>query len=95
MRKLLLLIKPALFGMILSAGQCQKSPRNETESNTAAKDSLSNAQLNPGDSLTVYNDTSVQKSVGTDTIKPIRIEHGSDNAAKLDSIKKAKRKGKH
>ncbi len=86
MRRSLSLIKPILLGVILATGHCPKSGAKEAVSN-AIEDSLSNAQMNmTKDSLT---------HVGTDTTLPIRIEHGSDNPAKLDSIKNAKGKKKN
>ncbi len=96
MRKSLLLINPLLVGLILSISHCPKSGVNGVESNANTRDSLSNAQMNmTRDSLTAYNDSSMVKHVGRDSTGPIRIEHGSDNPAKLDSIKNAKRKKKN
>lgn len=96
MRKSLLLINPLLIGIILSIGHCPKSAVNETEKGTESKDSLSNAPISSvNDSIPMYNDSAAIKHVGRDTTKPIRIEHGSDNQAKLDSIKNAKKKRKN
>ncbi|MBK9982805.1 MAG: hypothetical protein IPP15_10355 [Saprospiraceae bacterium] len=86
MRRSLLLIKPILLGTILSISHCPKSGAKEAESN-ATKDSLMNAQLNRTKDSLLH--------VGADTTRPIRIEHGSDNPAKLDSIKNAKGKKKN
>ncbi len=96
MRKSLLLINPLLIGFILSIGHCPKSGGNGAESDADTRDSLSNAQMNmTRDSLTAYNDTSKVKHVGRDSSGAVRIEHGSENQAKLDSIKNAKTKKKN
>ncbi|MEP6794506.1 MAG: hypothetical protein ABJB16_09295, partial [Saprospiraceae bacterium] len=80
----------------LSISHCPKSGVNGAESNGDTRDSLSNAQMNmTRDSLTAYNDSSMVKHVGRDSTTPTRIEHGSDNPAKLDSIKNAKGKKKN
>jgi hypothetical protein len=94
MRKSLLLINPILFGLILSIGHCSKPAANGVESNTS--DSLSRVQMSMAkDSIAASNDTSMVHHVGKDSTGTIRIEHGSDNPAKLDSIKNAKRKKKN
>ena len=96
MRKSLLLINPLLIGAIIFLGQCPRTVANENKTDSreiVSGDTLTNAH--PGmmadtaiiDSLDAYE-------VRIDTTKPRRIEHGSDNAAKLDSIKKAKTKKK-
>ncbi len=96
MRKSLLLINPILIGFILSIGQCPKSDVHGAESNADTRDSLSGAKIGmTRDSLTADNDSSVVKHVGRDSTGPIRIEHGNDNPAKLDSIKNAKGKKKN
>jgi hypothetical protein len=94
MRKSLLLINPILFGLILSIGQCSKSGAKGVESD--ASDSLSRAQMTMAkDSITASNDTSMVHHVGKDSTGPVRIEHRSDNQARLDSIKNAKGKKKN
>ncbi|MFZ1677647.1 MAG: hypothetical protein WAT91_10255 [Saprospiraceae bacterium] len=94
MRRSLLLINPLLFGLILSIGQCSKSGTNGVESNSS--DSLSRVQMSMAkDSIAASSDTSIIHHVGKDSTGSVRIEHGSDNPAKLDSIKKAKGKKKN
>lgn len=99
MRKLLLFIKPLLFGVVLTVGQCPsyRSPENKIDNREPVSgDTLSQAPIVMNhDSINMDNDSLITKPMKVDTMKTRRIEHGSDNAARLDSIKKAKTKKKH
>ena len=97
MRRSLLLSKAGLIGSILTIGQCTMSRMNESKPDNrepVTGDTLSNVYPGRVADTTII-DSLDDYEVRIDSTKPRRIEHGSDNAARLDSIKKAKSKKKN
>ena len=100
MRKLLLLINCFVLCTLLLSCKTPTKKNSEIEIKTTTaivtKDSLLDGKVvTQNDTTKTANPSNSKQTIKTKPIQTKRIEHGSDNQAKLDSIKKAKGKLKN